>query len=68
VNERIKKLAEQAGIDDVLTPSTAIEKFATLIIKDVTDMLPNDSIRDKDGVHMYYIIRDRYGVNPYRGV
>ena len=66
MNERTRELAKQAGIDDVLVPSEAIEKFAELIIKDVTNMLPDDSIRDKDGTHMYYVIRDRYDVNPYR--
>jgi hypothetical protein len=65
MNERTRELAKQAGIDDVLVPSEAIEKFAELIIKDVTNMLPDDSIRDKDGTHMYYVIRDRYGVDPW---
>jgi hypothetical protein len=84
MNQRIKELALQAklrsplllqhyGNVDALTDSeqeelAQMEKFAELIIKDVTNMLPDDSIRDKDGVHMYYVIRDRYGVNPYRGV
>lgn len=34
MNERIKQLAREAGIDDVLTPETAIDQFALLIVRE----------------------------------
>ncbi len=41
----------------------AYEKFAELIIRKCTNMLPSDSIRDEDGVHMFYVIREHFGVS-----
>ena len=38
------------------------EKFAELIVRQCTNMLPNDSVRNEDGVHMFYVIREHFGV------
>lgn len=77
MNERIKALAEQArkevndrwGQDKPPVYPEAHyryvqevdEKFAELIIKACTNMLPEDSIRNEEGVHMFYVIRERFG-------
>ena len=61
MNERIRELAEQChhlysehNID--------LEKFAELIVRKCTNMLPADTIRNEDGVHMFYVIREHFGV------
>lgn len=70
MNERIKELMAQAGFDPAAIERMGVmpqaEKFAELIIKECTNMLPEDSIR-KDGVHMYYVIREHFGISPFRG-
>lgn len=70
MNERIKELMAQAGFDPAAIKRMGVmpqaEKFAELIIRECTNMLPEDSIR-KDGVHMYYIIREHFGISPFRG-
>ena len=75
MNERIKELAiksianvrfwnaEKEAYD--ISHDELIE-FAELIVKECTNMLPEDSIR-KDGVHMYYVIREHFGITPFRG-
>jgi hypothetical protein len=65
VNEQIKQLyIEAAGKDWAydFDPQVA-EKFAELIIRKCTNMLPEDSIRDENGVHMFYVIREHFGVS-----
>ncbi len=37
-------------------------KLAELIVMECTNMLPEDDIRDKNGVHMFYVIREHFGV------
>lgn len=71
MNERILspqllKLAQAAGPGHSQADPDWVKKFAELIIKECTNMLPEDSIR-KDGVHMYYIIREHFGVSLFRG-
>lgn len=70
MNERIKELMAQAGFDPAAIERMGVmpqaEKFAELIIKECTNMLPEDSIR-KDGVHMYYVIREHFGISLFRG-
>ena len=82
MNERIRELAlqakafivesEHAKIAEVSEVSLSkyedFEKFAELIVRECTNMLPNDSIRNEEGVHMFYVIRDHFGVSPYEGV
>jgi hypothetical protein len=74
MNERIKELAEQAGITTNLDTDFYekdmnkwvdyfSEKFAELIVRECTNMLPPDSIRDENGVHMFYVIRKHFGVS-----
>lgn len=69
MNERIKELTEQSGLityfgicteDD--EDSAIVTKFAELIVRECTNMLPDDSIRNKEGVHMFYVIREHFGV------
>lgn len=67
MNLRIKKLAEQAGYGSDRWNTTEqfeqfMEKFALLIVGECTNMLPEDSIRNADGVHMFYVIREHFGV------
>ena len=38
------------------------EVFAELIVRECTNMLPADTIRNEDGVHMFYVIREHFGV------
>lgn len=79
MNEKIRELAEQAGMtndkfgmffakDKHDEDGVDLEKFAELIIRECTNMLPNDSVRNEEGVHMFYVIRDHFGVSPYEGV
>ena len=65
MNERIRELAEQAGLEYNFDPMLWLkyEKFAELIVRECTNMLPEDTIRNKDGVHMFYVIRDHFGVS-----
>jgi hypothetical protein len=42
---------------------TLQEKFAELIVRECTNMLPEDSVRDTNGVHMFYVIRKHFGVS-----
>lgn len=69
MNERIRELREQAmeWVPNIADPDTKIrllnaEKFAELIVKECTNLLPEDSIRDSNGVHMFYVIRKHFGV------
>lgn len=72
--ELIRQLAEQAGLAQAADVRAGyiypegMEKFAELIIRECTNMLPNDSVRNEEGVHMLYVIRDHFGVSPYEGV
>ncbi len=74
MNERIKELAEQAGLAQAADVRAGyiypegMEKFAELIIRECTNMLPTDSIRNEEGVHMFYVIRDHFGVSGIEGV
>lgn len=69
MNVRIKELAWSIGIagknlrGQIDTDWNQIEKFAELIVKECTNMLPPDSIRDENGVHMFYVIRKHFGVS-----
>lgn len=40
-----------------------LQKFAELIVKECTNMLPEDSVRNADGVHMFYAIREHFGIS-----
>ena len=66
MNEKIQKLAEQANLEiDPAYPDhnqKVLEKFAELIVRECTNMLPADTIRNEDGVHMFYVIREHFGV------
>lgn len=71
MNERIRELRRQATLVETYTShdgsvhegkSVDLEKFAELIVRECTNMLPNDSIRDENGVHMFYVIRKHFGV------
>jgi hypothetical protein len=61
MNERIKELANRAMVD-YDAQQDQIEKFAELIVRKCTNMLPADTIRNEDGVHMFYVIREHFGV------
>ena len=66
MNERIKELAVQAGLEmcgcGCEMPTRQSATFAELLIRECTNMLPNDSIRNEEGVHMFYVIRQHFGV------
>lgn len=77
MNERIRELALEAfqPINDIASEGIADhrtfdqawfqlynQKFAELLIRECTNMLPEDSIRNADGVHMFYVIREHFGV------
>jgi hypothetical protein len=80
MNDRIRQLAEQAdwwkplGLPsdwddgDYVVTKEQMKKFAELIVRECTNMLPTDSIRNEEGVHIFYVIRDHFGVSPYEGV
>jgi hypothetical protein len=72
MNERIRELSKQAWEwadqqeykDPTQEFSDILEqKFAELIIRECTNMLPDDSVRDPNGVHMFYVIRKHFGVS-----
>ena len=66
MNERIKELAKQAGFYfDEYNEVTQrkVELLTELIIKECTNMLPADTIRNEDGVHMFYVIREHFDVS-----
>jgi hypothetical protein len=56
MNERIRELAEQAGIDDVLVPKDVFGKFAELIINECIRVLNKDIhlAIGYDGEQTYY--------------
>lgn len=63
MNDRIKELLKQSGLQPYYEAQEGqIEKFAELIVRECTNMLPEDSVRNEDGVHMFYVIRDHFGV------
>lgn len=64
MNEQIRKLAEQQGLTgpNFYISKQELEKFAKLIVRECTNMLPADTIRNEDGVHMFYVIREHFGV------
>ena len=73
MNHRILELIKQAdiqfdvssdhyGIDTAVVIPHDLDKFAELLIRECTNMLPEDSIRNADGVHMFYVIREHFGV------
>ena len=62
MNERIRELALQAGIDDVLTPSMAIEKFALLIVRECAQLVQGVPV-DTMGYHTAdQKIKEHFGV------
>ena len=71
MNPQIFELAEQAGMNSFnrrsdgfyVVDEKVFQRFAELIVKECTNMLPPDSIRDKNGVHMFYVIRKHFGVS-----
>ena len=73
MNERIRELEKQAEVETevfgdgfsgpYMVKRVSLEKFAELIVRECTNMLPNDSIRDENGVHMFYVIRKHFGVS-----
>ena len=79
MNARIKELVEQVekwitttnfeGMpeDEMTYEEIFNKKFAELIVMDCTNMLPEDSVRNDTGVHMYYVIREKFGVTPFKG-
>ena len=72
MNERIEKLWDEAADSIAAIPNgrnnfwetqeNFMEKFAELIVRECTNMLPEDSVRNADGVHMFYVIREHFGV------
>lgn len=66
MNNRIKELFLQAGFHPPVVKQMGdeykFEKFVELIVKECTNMLPNDSVRNEKGVHMFYVIREHFGV------
>lgn len=74
MNERIGTLLNRSGgefYEGFLgSPNTIkfteeeLATFVDLIVRECTNMLPEDSIRNKDGVHMFYAIREHFGVSP----
>lgn len=67
MNERIRELAKQCTSWSEGSTWTSREvfdkeKFAELIVRECTNMLPADTIRNEDGVHMFYVIREHFGV------
>ena len=73
MNERIQELLKQSRrqASEIQTPGSGayenlvFEKFAELLIRECTNMLPEDSIRNADGEHMFYVIRERFGVEAF---
>ena len=67
MNTKIEELAKQAfdtiAPDDKEWFKTYSIKLTELIVKECTNMLPEDSIRNADGVHMFYVIREHFGVS-----
>ena len=68
MNTQIRELAEQAGLGKERWNTTEqfnsfLAKFAQLIVRECTNMLPEDSIRDENGVHMFYVIREHFGIS-----
>ena len=70
MNERIQALADQAEdyADSIVDRGGEFhlaytQKLAELLIRECTNMLPEDSIRNADGVHMFYVIREHFGVS-----
>jgi hypothetical protein len=77
MNEQIKAIGRQAGfafIEDGVygqrwysskcgLDASEYEKLVGLIVKECTNMLPEDSVRNADGVHMFYVIREHFGVS-----
>ena len=77
MNEQIKAIGRQAGfafIEDGVygqrwysskcgMDASEYEKLVGLIVKECTNMLPEDSVRNADGVHMFYVIREHFGVS-----
>ena len=63
MNERIKELANRAMVvrEDGWHEFDPYV-FAELIVRECTNMLPADTIRNEDGVHMFYVIREHFGV------
>ena len=70
MNERIIELANEANedvgytfkLEDAKQIHKLMEKFAELIVRECTNMLPEDSVRNENGVHMFYVIREHFGV------
>ena len=70
MNDRILELANKANEDvgftfkmeDARKIHELMEKFAELIVRKCTNMLPADTVRNEDGVHMFYVIREHFGV------
>lgn len=69
MNTLIRKLAEQSceqvfggEFGEMKLTMLFAEKFAELIVRECTNMLPEDSVRDENGVHMFYVIRKHFGV------
>jgi len=75
MNERIDEIALEArdhasGYWDEYSPEWFQfynEKFAELLIRECTNMLPIDSIRDHNGKHIYYVIREYFDVPTFGG-
>ena len=69
MNNRIKELERQAdeyadglGLAGDEWCDAQSTRFAELIVRECTNMLPADTIRNEDGVHMFYVIREHFGV------
>ena len=66
MNNRIRELILQSGTTgnhQVWFTRPEVEKLAELIIRECTNMLPEDSVRSKEGVHMFYVIREHFGIS-----
>ena len=78
MNDRAIELFKQAGEEayklckehghpvgevDHIWVSIMAGTLAELIVKECTNMLPEDSVRNANGVHMFYVIREHFGVS-----
>lgn len=68
MNERIKKLAEQAGagrragISGLVFRNNELEKFAELIVRECADFVSNDRQNDEYGIFVANRIKEHFGV------
>lgn len=68
MNEQIFEIAKSTGATHKQNLGVyqfypdELELFVKMIVKECTNMLPEDSIYDEKGTHMYYVIREHFGI------